>query len=100
WRRSRLLEAVAAGDLDKASVFNAIPGRSLSVSDFAFTDLATHKLDLEGEELPESFFVDLAQSLNDHVAAIAKTCHRTFPLVLACSTPGQAIGLAWTYQTK
>lgn len=98
WNYQHLSEAINNGDVAKAARFNHSVSRSLSVGDFALRGLAEHELepDDEASEMPESFFTALAQGLHRNTRVCLSVCTSEVPVVLACSTTNDEVGLVWT----
>jgi hypothetical protein len=93
-----LSEAISQGDLKKAARFNHNVGRSLALGNFVLRGLAEYELDMDDEaaEMPQSFFLGLAQGLHRNTLVCLSVCNPDQPVVLACSTANDEVGLFWT----
>lgn len=97
WSYKHLSEALESGDLAKAARFNHSVSRSLSLGDFVLKGLAEHELDPDGTpEMQMHFFVALAQGLHRNTDVCLSVCDPKQPVVLACSTANDEVGLVWT----
>ena len=98
WSYLHLSRAISSGDVAKAALFNHSVNRSLALGDFALRGLAEHALepDDEAPEMPESFFVAMAQGLYRNTRICLSVCASEVPVVLACSTANDEVGLVWT----
>lgn len=98
WSYQHLSKALDNGDLTKAAQFNHSVNRNLSLGDFALKRLAEHELVPEGNppEMPTRFFVAMAQGLHRNTDVCLSICDPEQPIVLACSTVNDEVGLVWT----
>lgn len=98
WSHQHLSAAIDAGDLEKAARFNHNVSRNLSLGDFFLRGLAVYELepDDENSDMPQSFFVSLAQGLQRNSSICISVCDPEQPMVLACSTANDELGLVWT----
>ncbi|OYU17496.1 MAG: hypothetical protein CFE34_15450 [Rhodobacteraceae bacterium PARR1] len=98
WSYRHLSEAIIKGDLTEAALFNHSVSRSLSLGDFVLINLARYDLEPDDDiqEMPENFFVALAQSLNRNTKVCLSVCALDVPVVFACSTANNEVGLVWT----
>lgn len=98
WCYQHLSEAISKGDLAEAALFNHSVCRSLSLGDFALRNLAEYALEQDDEvsAMPEHFFIALAQGLHRNTQACLSVCAPEVPVVFACSTATDEVGLVWT----
>lgn len=98
WAYQHLSQAIIRGDVAQAALFNHSVSRSLSLGDFVLRNLALHWLEPDDDigEMPESFFVALAQGLHRNTNLCLSVCAPDVPVVFACSTAKDEVGLVWT----
>jgi hypothetical protein len=92
------MDAIAAGDLSSASLWQANIGRSLSLGDFALVNVA--RTSLEKVHADDQFYVELVRSLaavQDRVAVLSPARER---LVLACSGADDEVAYVWSLPTS
>lgn len=87
------LKAVAEGNLQHASLWQANVGRSLSLGDFAMVNVA--RADIEESVIDERFHLLMVQALvavQDEIATLSSNPER---LLLACSSENSEVGYVW-----
>ncbi len=89
------LKAVAEGNLQLASLWQANVGRSLSLGDFAMVNVA--RADIEESVIDERFYLSMVQALvavQDEIAMLTSNPER---LLLACSSESSEVGYVWPH---
>ena len=87
-------EAVADGDLDAASLWQANVGRSLSLGDFALVNLA--RTSLNGISVNAAFYVAMVQSLLAVQTKVAALAPKPELLILTCSGANEEVAYVWS----
>lgn len=88
------LKAVERGDLKSASLWQANIGRSLSLGDFSFINIA--RTDIGEINVNEQFYVSMVKALvavQEEVAILANSPER---LVFACSGKDDEVAYVWS----
>ena len=90
------LKAVAEGNLQHASLWQANVGRSLSLGDFAMVNVS--RADVEESVIDERFYISMVQALvavQDEITTLSSNPER---LLLACSSENSDVGYVWSLQ--
>jgi hypothetical protein len=90
----RFHKAVAKRDFEEASVWQASVGRSLSLTDFAWKNLARRPLGALGSA-PKLHEAMLLTALK-HAPEVAALSSDRETLLFTCSTADEEVGLVWT----
>lgn len=86
-------EAIAEGDLGKASLWVGLTGRSLSLGDFVNRNLARTPVPTALRR--PTLFVALARGLIRNSDLILEVCNSNEQIVFATSTEDNEVGLVW-----
>lgn len=87
-------EAVAEGDLEEASGWQANVGRSLSLGDFALVNVA--RQDIVGLAVNKQFYLQMARALIAFQDEIATLSQQPEQLLFACSGPDAEVAMVWS----
>jgi hypothetical protein len=88
------LNAVAEGDLEAASLWQANIGRCLSLGDFTLVNVARTG---QGEiPVDEQFYLSMVRALVKVQSQVALLAPHPERLVLACSSPNNEVGYVWS----
>jgi hypothetical protein len=88
------LKNVAADDLNSAGLWDANIGRSLSLGDFAFVNVA--RVGIDDVQVDDRFYLSMIKALiasHEQVAALAPAPER---LIFACSGPNDEVEYVWS----
>jgi hypothetical protein len=94
WNYGQFAQALNAGDVEDAALFNASVGRSLSLGDFALVNLARRELDTDDDR--KVIFEALAKGLHRNMNRCLGVCDPNQRIVFACSTQNSEVGLFWS----
>lgn len=87
------LKAIAAGDLEDASLWSSNTGRSLALGDFAHVNLCRKKVGIRMRH--NGLFVAMAKGLIRNTRPIFEVCDTKEQIVFATSTAKSEVGLVW-----
>jgi hypothetical protein len=87
-------DAVAKGDLRKAALFQANPGRSLSLGDFEMVNVA--RTDLNGIQADDAFYLSMIRSLRRRESEIIPLSQDPHRLLFCASSANSEVGYVWT----
>ena len=87
-------KAVAAGNLQQASLWQANVGRSLSLGDFVMVNVA--RADIEELVIDKQFHLSMVQALVHVQDEIATLSSNPELLLLACSSENSEVGYVWS----
>jgi hypothetical protein len=85
--------AIVDGDLATARMWHSNVGRSLSLGDFALVNVG--RLELQGTNPEESFFVDLLRTLAAYESQLRALAPEPEDLILACSGVAEEVAYVW-----
>ena len=88
------MEALAHEDLEEASRWQANPGRSLSLGDFALVNVA--RTDLPRIRSKKKFYLAMVQSLISVQEQIAALSPEPSQLAFVCSGPDAEVAYVWS----
>src|SRR5688572_25063375 len=94
YNRQHFAEAVQAGDLKAAGLWNANIGRSLSLGDFAFVNIA--RVELAPGQAEKSLFVAMLRGLLASESEIAAFAPERRALLFCCSGPNEEVEYTWS----
>lgn len=86
--------SIQQGDLKKAALWQANPGRNLSLGDFTAVNIVE-------KHLPEDYVIDanlylsMIKAVNAKINVIQALCGEKEKLVCCCSTAEEEVGLIW-----
>lgn len=86
-------EAVANGDLETASLWNADTGRSLALGDFTMVNVA--QTDLGGIRLGDDFYLKMIRAVMACEAEVAALAEVKGELLFCCSGPKDEAEYVW-----
>jgi hypothetical protein len=87
-------EAVAAGDLKSAALWNANTGRSLSLGDFALVNVA--RTNLEGIKPGKGFHLAMVRALWERQQQVAELSPASERLLFCCSGAREEVEYIWS----
>jgi hypothetical protein len=96
YNAKHFLREIDDGNLKGAALWQANPGRSLSLGDFALVNLARTPLD--GVSVSSDFYLEMVRAVvaaGDTIAAFATDPER---LLFACSGPDDEVTYVWSLQ--
>ncbi|MCL1119396.1 hypothetical protein N7V09_08655 [Shewanella seohaensis] len=84
---------ISDGDIKQAKLWQANIGRSLSLGDFKFVNIA--EFDIEGEYTGDDFYLSLVNSIESCSSQIQSKSSHGKALLFCCSTSEYEVGLTW-----
>ena len=85
--------AIERGDLEDAALWTANVGRSLSLGDFAFVNLA--RTDLPRGKISEEFYLEMVRALHAKEAEIVALARSPESLLFCASGADDEVSLTW-----
>lgn len=95
WSMKHFARHIDDGNLEDAAMFQANPGRSLSLGDFAKVNLA--RTDIPRDvTIDDQFYLGMVKTMIRHQRAILAMAAVKEELLFYCSTDVSEVGLVWT----
>jgi hypothetical protein len=94
YNQKHFLDAVVAGDLHRAAMWQANIGRSLLLGDFLLVNLA--RADVTEADIGDEFFISMVRAVVRNQPAIVGLSADKARLILCCSGPNDEVQLCWS----
>jgi len=95
WSMKYFSQHISAGRLDDARLFQANPGRNLSLGDFAAVNLARKDIP-RGLSLDAAFYIEMAKAIISRQQDILGLSSTPDLVIFCCSGPEAEIDLVWS----